>query len=110
MLCLFASLDQASKAPFSNMSEYIRWRRTVAAAPVTRGSPSDFVSLNLDGDFAALIKERWLSDSVHLGLYLFAGEGGGNGITDLRQFTRHKMAMPTSVLAMNIERVKRSHI
>jgi hypothetical protein len=73
-------------------------------------SPPDFISVNLDRDFAGLIKERWLSHSVYLGLYLFAGERVGNGIPDFRPFARHKVAMPTAVLAMNVERIKRPHI
>jgi hypothetical protein len=32
----------------------------------------------------------------------------GNGIPGLRQLTPHKVAMPTAVLAVNVERVKRS--
>jgi hypothetical protein len=80
-------------------------------SPDTRAA-SDFVGGNFDSDYAAFrVKERRLTQPDHLSRYcLLAREHRGNGISGLRQFAQHKVAMPTAVLAMNMERVKCSHI
>jgi len=73
---------------------------------------SDFVGVNLDDALTAILPPpvtRRISHRADLGTHLFAGESCGNGVPDFWQLAPHNMAARTSIFAMNMQRVERSH-
>ena len=71
---------------------------------------SDFFGINLDDDAAAILEVvLWIVHYAHLGAYLFAGESGRDSISNIRHFATHDVALPTAILAMNVQCVERPH-
>jgi hypothetical protein len=111
--------EQPSTFPHEQ-TQAISWpfaSRTTNAAPISsidQGGGkrrSDFVSVNLENGLAAIPKiVRRILNYAHLGAHLFASKSSGNGVSDFRQLALHNMTVRTAILAMHMQRIKRSHL
>jgi hypothetical protein len=64
---------------------------------------SDFVSVNLDDDFAAI------THGGDPGIDPFAAERSGNRVANLRQLPPHNVTERATILAMELQGEKRPH-